>query len=68
MVRSKVDGHKPFNKVNNFVWKYWLAVLIPGMLITYASFVISLTMIVVWAIGVLIQLYVGFWIIAKMNK
>jgi hypothetical protein len=47
---------------------FWLVSSIPGMFISYSSFQVSFTMILVWLAGGLINGVVSGWIFAKMNK
>ncbi|PIU62013.1 hypothetical protein COS83_03110 [archaeon CG07_land_8_20_14_0_80_38_8] len=47
---------------------YWVAATIPGMLVSYSSFQVSLLMITVWAVSGLINAVTAGAIFAKMNK
>jgi hypothetical protein len=52
----------------NFGWTYFIIATIPGMLISYISFPISLLTIISWAVSSLISAIAAGWIFAKMNK
>lgn len=47
---------------------YFFVSTVPGMLITYSCFQVSLAMVLSWTISGFIQAYVGFLIIGRMNK
>lgn len=47
---------------------YWVAAAIPGMLITYSSFTLSLTMVMVWTIGGLLEALTAGIVLARTNK
>ncbi len=47
---------------------YWAIVTLPGMLISYSTFNISLLMILSWTFTGLIQILLGSFVISKMNK
>ena len=49
-----------------FAGAYWL-ISIPGMLISYSTFPVSLTMIVSWSLSGFAQAVVAGWIFAKRN-
>lgn len=51
-----------------FAGTAFLTMTIPGMLITYASFQISLEMILVWTITGLFQLFAAAWVCEKTIK
>ena len=67
-VKDKVKGKKPCKRAFRLTWKYWLAVLLPGMLITYSSFPISFAMLFAWSLGSFIQIWFGFTVLAKVKK
>lgn len=66
-IRPVVKGNNLWKRGCYFGGSYWLLTL-TGMLMTYASFQISLLMVVHWSIGILLQSLVAGWIFAKMNK
>ena len=68
MIKDKIKGKTACQKAKNIVSKYWPAVLLPGMMITYSSFPVSFGIILSWSIGSFVQLYAGFWFLAKKNK
>lgn len=51
-----------------FGWTYFIIATIPGMLISYSSFPLSLFTILSWTISGLINAIAAGWIFAKMNK
>jgi len=55
-------------KAVNFGLGYFLVATIPGMLVTYASFQISLLMVLSWTISSLVNAVVASLILAKLNK
>jgi hypothetical protein len=52
----------------NFAFGVWLVASIPGMVISYSSFPISLLMVICWSINGLIELLIGSFVLAKLNK
>jgi len=46
----------------------FLTLTVPGMLITYASFQISATMVISWTITGFLQLFFASWLFAKIIK
>ena len=47
---------------------YWLVATIPGMLISYSSYKISLAMVVSWTVSSFFQTYITSLVIIKMDK
>ena len=60
----KVGKPKPVE----FAKFYFIIATIPGMFITYTSFQISLTMVLLWAATGFIQALVAGWVFAKVGK
>ncbi|MBN1792677.1 hypothetical protein JW826_03255 [Candidatus Woesearchaeota archaeon] len=58
---------KPCKRGAHFGFCYWV-VTIPGMIITYSSFPISLGLVASWSASILIQGVVAGIILSKMNK
>ena len=57
-----------FNNVLTFTVISWFVSNLPGMILSYSSFKISLFMTVTWSITGLVQVFVAMLIVAKMNK
>lgn len=57
-----------FKKAFMFTLAVFFVTTVPGMVISYASFKISLLMIVSWTIASLIQEFVAGLILARLNK
>ena len=51
-----------------FGFSYWLVASIPGMLITYSSFTVSLIMVISWSLVGLVEALAAGWVLSKMNK
>ena len=66
-VKGVVKGATAAQKAWNFGLVYWV-LAIPGMVMSWASFPISLTMVFTWWVSILAQAFVGAWILAKLNK
>jgi len=67
------DKTKDLFKDKNWMWRgkkfgltYWL-IFLPGMLISYSTFPVSLSMIATWSLNGLIQGIVAGWVFAKKN-
>ncbi len=56
-----------WQKGSTFGFMYWL-VTIPGMVMTYASFPVSLLMVLSWTITILLQALCAGWVLAKVVK
>lgn len=68
MVKDKMRGKTPCKKAKYLMVRYWPAIMLPGMMITYSSFNMSFAMIAAWSVTSFIQLQIGFWVLAKMKK
>ena len=66
-VKDVVGGVKWTAKGVRFGLAYWL-VSIPGMIISYASFPLSLLMVATWTVSILLQALAAGLIYARMNK
>lgn len=66
--KSVVKGENAVKKGINFGLAYWIVASIPGMLITYSSFVVSLSMILSWTISGLVSAILAGIVFAKINK
>lgn len=68
IVKSIVPGVGAWKKGFNFGLAYGIVTSLPGMLISYSSFQISLWMILSWTIAGLIQTIVAGMVLARMNR
>lgn len=50
-----------------FGWVGFIVLIIPGMFMSYSTFVVSFPMILSWAIGGFLQLIFAGWVFAKLN-
>lgn len=64
-IKSLLKVANPYIKGLNFGLEYWVVATVPGMLITFASFKVSLFMILIWSISGLIQAIAAGMIFAK---
>ncbi|MBU0671961.1 MAG: hypothetical protein KJ732_02910 [Candidatus Margulisbacteria bacterium] len=55
------------SRATSFGLGYWVVASIPGMVITYSSFPVSLLMVITWSISGLVQAIVAGLIFAKLN-
>ncbi|MFA5947639.1 MAG: hypothetical protein WC806_01540 [Candidatus Gracilibacteria bacterium] len=67
-IKKIASGKTDLCKGVRFGFITFVILTIPGMLISYASFQISLLMILSWTIGSFVQLLIAGMIYAKMNK
>ncbi len=67
-IKSVVSGQTPWQKAWRFTFAAWIVFNIPGMLMSYATFPISLLMVVTWSLSSLVQSLVAGWIYAKFIK
>ena len=51
-----------------FAKLYFIIATIPGMFITYTSFQISLTMVLLWAVTGFVQVLVAGWVFTKVRE
>jgi len=65
-VKGLVSG-KPLARATHFALGYWIVATIPGMVISYASFPLSLTIILSWTITCLLQAIAAGLVLGKMN-
>lgn len=68
--KTKTLFHKvePKKRGVKFGYIFFLATSIPGILMSYASFPVSLMMTVSWTIAGLVQTVTGGWVLGKMNR
>lgn len=67
-VKKVIPGKTSSQKVSNFAIGYWLIAGLPGMLMTYASFQLSLAMVMTWSLSGLIDAYVASYVINRFSK
>ncbi len=67
-VKITIPTGSLFSKAFRFGWMYWLVATIPGMLVSYSSFQVSLGMVLSWAIGGLIATVFGAAVIIKLDR
>lgn len=53
---------------SRFARAFWVVSALPGILMSYSSFPISLTVALSWLLSSLVQLLCGGFVYAKMNK
>ncbi|MDD4901920.1 MAG: hypothetical protein PHE24_02180 [Patescibacteria group bacterium] len=68
MVKDKIKGAQVWIRGINFGLGYFVLAGIPGMLISYSTFKVSLMMIASWLISGLINAIIAGWIFAKWLK
>jgi len=56
------------NKGTQFGLAVWLIATVPGMLISYSSFTLSLLTIISWTVSGLIEIVVAGIILARINN
>ena len=69
-VWDKVKGFLqggPMKRATNFALAYFIVATIPGMLISYSSFPLSILMILSWTISSLVQAWTAGLVLAKIN-
>ena len=64
---KEVFKGKGFNRAINFAGWYFLIAAIPGMLITYSSFPVSLGLIIIWTVSGFIEALVAGLVFDKFN-
>jgi|SRR3989338_8483697 len=67
-IKKVIPGKNDSQKVSNFAIGYWLIAGLPGMLMTYASFQLSLAMVMTWSLSGLIDAYVASYVINRFSK
>lgn len=66
-VKSVISGSTLRQRAMRFGFSIWIILSIPGMLITYASFQVSLIMVVSWSIGSLLSLLAASCLLSRMH-
>lgn len=65
---KQVFKGKGLNRAVNFAWWYFLIGTVPGMLITYGSFQVSLAMTALWAGVGFLEVAAAGWIFDRFNR
>jgi hypothetical protein len=58
----------PMKRATNFALAYFIVATIPGMLISYSSFPLSILMILSWSLSSLLQAWTAGLVLAKLNS
>ncbi|MFA6992478.1 MAG: hypothetical protein WC269_04350 [Candidatus Gracilibacteria bacterium] len=66
--KSSFKGASVFGRGASFGFACFLIATIPGMLVTYASFDISLGMVLSWTLMGIVDLLIAGFVFAKLNK
>ncbi len=66
-IEKQFKAKTPSGKALEFATFYFIIATIPGMFISYTSFQISASMIVVWTINGFIQALAAGWVFAKIK-
>lgn len=66
LLKDKLKGDET-KKAYEFAKIYFIVATIPGMFITYTSFQISLTMVLLWAVTGFVEAFVAGYIFAKVK-
>jgi hypothetical protein len=68
MAKGMFKGNNAFERGLKLAFMYLVIATIPGMLITYSSFQISLLMTVSWAVNGFIEVFAGGVVFAWLSK
>lgn len=63
-----IKEKRPWKRGIHFGLAFWVVATIPGMIINYSSFPVSLVMVVSWSISSLVQVAFAGIVYAKMNR
>lgn len=58
----------PIKRATHFALAYFIVATVPGMLISYSSFPLSLSMILSWTLSSLLQAWTAGVVLAKLNS
>ena len=58
----------PMKRATHFALAYFMVATVPGMLISYSSFPLSLSMILSWSLSSLLQAWAAGLVLAKLNS
>ena len=67
LMKSIIKGNTPAEKGIYFGYIYWV-ITIPGMLMSFSSFPLSITMVVSWSVALLVQALSSGLIFSKLLK
>ena len=67
-IQNAFSGKSAWGRGLRYGFAYWIIATIPGMVITYSSFVVSLPMVVTWSVFGLIGALAGGLVCAGMNR
>jgi hypothetical protein len=67
LAKDAIKGETIVMKGVNFGFAYWV-ITIPGMIMSYCSFPLSLSMVISWSVTILAQAMVAGIILARLNK
>ena len=67
VTRHLFKGENIVSKGTNFGLVYWLAT-VPGMIMSFASFQLSLLIVVSWSVTLLVQALFAGWVLAKVAR
>ncbi|MCX6758597.1 MAG: hypothetical protein NTX14_02730 [Candidatus Nealsonbacteria bacterium] len=67
LVKETIKGETEVMKGVNFGFAYWV-LTIPGMIMSYGSFPVTLVMIIGWSVTILAQGIAAGMVLARLNK
>ena len=62
-----VVGKNVHQKGFNYGLSLWLLLTIPGMIITYATFQVSLTLVGIWTVSGLLSFLAAGWLLSRLH-
>jgi membrane protease YdiL (CAAX protease family) len=66
--KGLIKEKRPWKRGIHFALAFWLVATIPGMIITYSSFPVSLELTISWSISSLLQVVCAGVVYSKLNK
>ena len=66
--KGLVSGADAWSRGSRFGMLAWVVLTLPGMLITYASFVVSLGLVLSWTVDGFLELLVAGWVLARLAR
>jgi len=67
-IKEAFGGNSAWSRGARYGLAYWIIATIPGMVITYSSFQVSLPMVLTWTVFGLIGAIAGGLVVAGMNR
>ena len=67
-VKDSFSGKGVWGRGIHYGFAYWIIASIPGMVVTYSSFQVTLPMVLSWTVIGLVQVVVGGLVCAGMNR